>query len=79
MSVLVEAAIVQGRRGADVHPYRCHRCAKILGVLAPGRFWLRLHGRTVLYEGGGRVTVWCERCGAEHIIDPIGNPAPSRT
>lgn len=67
MSDARDAGLVAGQQLADVQPYSCRRCAKTLGMLAPGRFWLRLHGRTVIVEGG-TVRVFCERCHAEHSI-----------
>ncbi len=49
----------------------CSRCGRTLGVVSPGRYWLRHAGRTVLIEGlteAQRITVWCDRCGKEQAL-----------
>lgn len=48
----------------------CRRCGnpRPLGIVSPGRYWMRNNGRTVLVEGG-IVKIWCEKCGGEHEID----------
>ncbi len=73
MSDARDAGLVAGQRLADVQPYYCRRCQnpRPLGMLAPGRFWWRSHGRTVIVEGG-TVRVWCEQCYKEHTIDLEG-------
>lgn len=70
MSALLEVVtVVERQRLADLTPYYCRRCPnpKPLGMLAPGRFWSRQNGRTLIMEGG-KVRVWCERCSKEHTI-----------
>lgn len=56
----------------DAIAFRCQRCRRVvLGLVSPGRYWLRHAGRTVLIEGltdEQRIRVWCERCGKENVI-----------
>ncbi len=54
----------------DTAPFFCRRCdnPRPLGIVSPGRYWMRNNGRTVLVEGG-MVKVWCEKCGGEHDLD----------
>lgn len=61
---------VPGEEPGQTQPLYCRRCSnpRPLGLVAPGRYWTRHHGRTVLVQGG-RVKVWCERCQKQHDLD----------
>jgi ribosomal protein S27E len=51
---------------------RCQRCNRTLGLVAPGRYWLRHAGRTLLIEGltdVQRIRVWCEGCNKENVVE----------
>lgn len=48
----------------------CRRCLprRTLAIVSPGRLWWRVRGQTILVTGG-RATVWCPSCGAQHEVD----------
>lgn len=54
----------------QTQPLYCQRCDLVvpLGIVAPGRYYLR-HARRTMLAQGGTVTVWCPQCSAEYTLD----------
>jgi len=52
-------------------PVKCQRCNHMLGIVAPGAYWSRHAGRTLLIEGlteAQRIRVWCESRSKENAV-----------
>jgi hypothetical protein len=63
-------APVPGEATEQAQSLHCRSCgpSRTLAIISPGRLWWRVRGQTILVTGG-RVTLWCPACQAQHDVD----------